>query len=315
MPLTSVNIEDLLVEARLLRRARWARNTEIGYGYDWAAFQRWCAAFEKCSLPADGETLCLYVAYSLRRGNKVNTVSRRVTAVTHYHELAELPSPLIPEVRQLLDAAQRLRGEKPREMRPLLLSQLGEIARALLREGTPLSLRNRALLVVGFGSALRRSSIVELSLADVQFLDNGLLLHLQREKNDQEGHGRYIGLPRGQHVETCPERALRDWLEIRGPDVGPLFTQFNRRGGVTLRPMAARMVATLVKRSVERLGLDPTDYGGHSLRAGFVTAAGEAGAGELLIAAQTGHRSMAVLRKYFRRRDVFRANACAMIGL
>ena len=81
------------------------------------------------------------------------------------------------------------------------------------------------------------------------------------------------------------------------------------------RHLDAEQICRIVQGCVERIGRDSSQYGSHSLRAGFVTEAGEHGAGELLIAAQTGHRDLATLRKYFRHTDIFRANAAAQIGL
>jgi integrase len=137
-------------------------------------------------------------------------------------------------------------------------------------------------------------------------------MHVRREKQDQEGVGRWIGLPAGRHEATCPVRALRAWLEVRrGSAAGALFTHLHSPYG----RLGASPIFTIVKQALRKAGIEPAGYGPHSLRAGFVTEAVEAGAGELLIAAQTGHRSMQVLRRYFRRRDLFKANACGMLGL
>lgn len=287
----------------------WAHNTELGYSYDWRNFRRWCEGCGREPLPASVETVTLYLTDQLVSGKKVSTVTRRAAALAHMHKTGGVEWIAATAVRYLLEAAQRARRERPRQMAPLSLDHLREIAAMLGRDGTPDALRDRAVLVVGFGSALRRSSLVALLTTDVEFVPSGLIVNVRHEKQDQGGKGRLVGLPAGACADTCPVRCLRAWLEVRqGSTPGPLFT--NRGRG--MRPDA---VARIVKRSVERLGLDSSEYAGHSLRAGFVTAAGEAGAGELVIAAQTGHRSMDVLRRYFRRRDLWRANACAMLGL
>ena len=170
-------------------------------------------------------------------------------------------------------------------------------------------------MLVGFASALRRSSLAALRLSDVGFGPFGATVHVRYEKQDQEGKGRFIGLPFG-HAETCPVQALRAWLDLRGLDDGPLFTRMLRfEGWGCDRALAPQAIGDVVQAAVARIGLDPHFYGGHSLRAGFVTSAVEAGVGELLIAAQTGHRSMEILRQYFRRADLFRANACLALGL
>ena len=63
------------------------------------------------------------------------------------------------------------------------------------------------------------------------------------------------------------------------------------------------------------IGRDPRGYSGHTLRSGLITAAGEQGLSDLLIAEQSGHRNMNVLRSYMRRTNVFRSNACASLDL
>jgi len=310
----SPEIHRLQIERLKLQGARLAPNTISGYRYDWAMFLAWCARMDRPWLPASPETVALYLTGLLDQGKKISTARRRCCAIVHYHRRESLASPITPEIYELLTCAQRQRGEQPRQMRPISVAELREISILLAADDTPVSLRNRAILVVGFASALRRSNIAALELADVEFAPEGVIIAVHREKQDQEGRGRLIGLPRGQHPETCPVRCLWDWLARRGGHPGPLFPRLDRaRAGAA---MDGECVCRVVKRCVARIGLDPRDrWGAHSLRAGFITAAGENGAGEFLIAAQTGHRSMAVLRRYFRRSQLFRSNACAAVGL
>jgi integrase len=302
-------LDSLRAERIKLQAARLSVNTRKGYGYDWAMFKTWCERLGRPSLPATSETLSLYLADILSAGRKVSTATRRAAAVAHYHRQAGLINPMNPDVRGLLTAAQRMRGEQTRQMRALTLEQLHAIAELLTQDATQQSIMDRELLVLGFASALRRSNLVALDLSHVEFSGGNLILHIGREKQDQSGRGRLIGVPAGHDV-TCPVFCTREWLKIRGTAAGPFFCRLD-----TLQALRPDYVLRAVRRGVKRLGLDPLQYGGHSLRAGFITAAGEAGAGELVIAAQSGHRSMEVLRRYFRRTDLFRVNACSMIGL
>lgn len=297
--------------AAQIEEARYALNTRKGYLNDWTLFSAWCRASARESLPASAETVRLYLVDLLRRGLKISTAERRLSALAHYHRQEHHDfSGARKEARELLEVAKRFRQEQPRQMRPLTVAQLRRIARQLRRDGSPRALRDRAVLVLGLGSALRRGSLAALELSDIEFQTKGVLVRIRREKNDQTGRGRLIGLPKGHNADTCPVRALRDWLSCRGREAGPLFTHDG-----TLDRITGAYVACIVKSAVDSIGLDPTLYGGHSLRAGFVTAAGESGASELVIAAQTGHRNMAVLRRYFRQTDVWRVNAAGMIGL
>src|SRR5579872_3184082 len=267
--------------------AQLARNTQVGYGYDWAMFTAFCVGLSRSPLPASTETVQLYLTFLLREGKKVSTAKRRTCAIAHYHRAAGFVSPVTREVYQLLDGAQRLRAEKPRQMRPLAVAELRDISRRLATIRTDAGIRNRALLVVGFASALRRSNLAALTLSDVTFCDQGVLLSVSREKQDQRGRGRLIAVPAGQDRNTDPVRLLRLWRGRRGVQPGPLFLRgdHKHRG----EQMDGECVIRIVKKSVALIGLEPAHYGAHSLRAGFITAAGEANVGHLLIAAHSGH--------------------------
>jgi len=250
----------------------------------------------------------------LSDGKKTSTATRRVAAVAYMHRALSLKSPVTREVRQLIHGAKRMRTEQVRRMRPLQLADVRAIAISLAAEGTPIAIRNRAIILTGFVSALRSANLAALHVNDVEFCEPGCLLRINREKNDQEGRGRMIGLPKGSAIETCPVGALADWMERRGGFPGPLFTRFASTGALQALPLVPERIGLVVKQCAQRIGLDPQFYSGHSLRSGFVTTAGEGGATDLLIAHQTGHRDMNVLRRYFRKQDCFRG-AVSMLGV
>jgi len=318
MQLFSVDEEttNLREQRARFQQSCFARATELGYGYDWRMFQAWCNERQRNPLPASPESLAFYLTALLTAGHKVTTVRRRQCAIAHHHRILGYPSPVTEDVRRLISGATRQRCERPRQMRPLTIDQLRDIVGALTQVGTIKAIRDRAIMLIGFFSALRRSNLAELIMTDLEFSPKGLVIEVRKEKQDQTGRGRLIGIPPGKHELTCPLRALRCWLERRGPEPGPVFTRLDRARKGSEMPMDGECVERIVKRSVAAIGLDPRDrYGAHSLRAGFVTAAGEAGATDLLIAAQTGHRSPYVLRRYFRRSDVFKSNACTVLDL
>ena len=178
-----------------------------------------------------------------------------------------------------------------------------------------LGTRDRALLLVGFSSACRRSELVGLDHQDVQPTSDGLVLTLRRSKTDQEGAGRSIGVPYGSDPNTCPVRSLAAWLDASGITAGPIFRPINRHGHVGSSRLSDRSVALIVKKYAAAAGLGPQHYSGHSLRAGLATSAAAAGASERAIMAQTGHRSAAMVRRYIRDGSLFRENAAAVVGL
>jgi integrase len=169
-----------------------------------------------------------------------------------------------------------------------------------------LGARDRALLLLGFASSLRRSELAALQVSDVEEVRQGLVVRLARSKTDQTGAGRELGVHRGSHGVTCPVRALVRWLVERGRWPGPLFcTVDSRRGAVLHRAMTGASIATAIKAACVRAGLDPSRYAGHSLRAGCATAASANGASELAIMGRTGHRSVAMVGRYVRHGSLF----------
>jgi len=308
------SLETLYSARAKLKQALLATNTRRGYHFDWQAFCRWCDQVEMPALPASEETVSLHVTAMLSRGRKVSTVRRRIAVIAHMHRAHELTSPVTSEVRELLRAARRSRCEQLRQVEPLSLADLRRISHALRVDGSTIALRDRAVLVVGFASALRSANLVALEIQDVEFCARGLVMEVRREKTDQEGRGRLVGLPRGRHLDTCPVRTLTTWLAVRGNEPGPVFSRLDTWGNraIALQP---ERICQIVQRAVARIGLDATKYGSHSLRAGCITEAGEANLELLAIAAHTGHRDLATLRRYFRHRDVWKGNICAALGL
>jgi hypothetical protein len=129
----------------------------------------------------------------------------------------------------------------------------------------------------------------------------------------QEGEGRKVGIPYGSNPTTCPVRAVRAWLEAAAVTDGPLFRRVDRHGRRLPDRLGDRAVALAVKRAATPASLEPARYAGHSLRAGLATAASNVP--ERVIALQTGHRSMTVLRRYIRQGSLFTENAAAAVGL
>ena len=175
--------------------------------------------------------------------------------------------------------------------------------------------RDRALLLLGFAGAMRRSELVGLDVADVVETADGLVVTIRRSKTDQEGQGRKIGIPYGSKLATCPVRSVRAWKTRAKITEGPLFRQVNRHGKVLEGRLGDRTVALVVKRAVAATGVDAASYAGHSLRAGLATAAAMAGVSERVIQGQTGHKSLPILRRYIREGSLFRENAAAEVGL
>jgi integrase len=178
---------------------------------------------------------------------------------------------------------------------------------AMAGDGGLMAKRDRALLLLGFAGAFRRSELVALDVADLAEAAEGLRVTIRCSKTDQQGQGATIAIPRG--TIACPVRAVREWLAAAGIAAGPVFRPVNRHGRVQQRRLSDQTVATIVKNAAARLGLDASCFSGHSLRAGFVTSAAARGASLFKLMDVTRHKKVESLRGYVRDAELFTDNA------
>lgn len=303
--------QELLEQLRKISVSIRAENTRLSYERDWRLFCRWTVQANRESLPASDETVALYIAHEIARKRRLATVRCRISAIRWYHRAAGHSGPGPDSLKQIMRGAKRMLKEQPRCKAALLLDDLRRICAQT--PGTPLEIRDRAIILFGFASAFRRAEIARMEYSDVQVFPKGMLIHLRWEKQDQEGRGRTIAVCRGKGP-TCPVTALERWLDVRGHEPGVLFNRFTA-GGMTAKGFTGEVITKLLQRELRRVGIDWKAYGAHSLRAGFITAAGLAGHSEMVISQHTGHKSMDILRRYFRPRDPFAAAISGKIGL
>lgn len=317
-PDRSPTIPDLSVTAaQAVGYAREARaaNTRRAYAGAWADFLAWCEARALIPLPAAPETVGLYLA-DRAQTHRVATLRLRLVAIGETHRLrGHALDTRHPAIRDVWAGIRRTHGTAPKQKSAATSDVIRDAVRELARLPGLRPLRDRALLLVGFAAALRRSELTALDVADLRFVPEGLVLMLRRSKTDQDGAGTEVAIPYGASEATCPVRALRAWLDAAGLTEGAVFVSINRADRPTGTRLSDRDVARVVKRAVAAVGYDADDFAGHSLRAGFATSAARAGVPEAQIMQQTRHRSLAVMRGYVRRGGLFLDNPAAKVGL
>jgi site-specific recombinase XerD len=293
-------------------RASKAENTLRGYQSDWRDFCAWCEAHSLCALPASPDTVATYIAEAAGR-LRASSLQRRLSAIAEAHKAVGVESPTHnPIVANTLKGIRRTLGTAATQKAPTLTDDIRAMVEAT--DSGLIGLRDRALILLGFAGAFRRSELVSLDVEDCGFSKDGLTVTLRRSKTDQAGAGRRIGIPYGSNPETCPVRVLQGWIEQAGISSGPLLRSINRHRQIQRGRLSAVDVARIVKKLAERAGLDAAKYAGHSLRAGHATSAAIAGASERSIMNQTGHRSVQMVRRYIREGSLFRLNNCPQCG-
>ena len=313
-PLTGTFLQQAQENAAEYAKKSKADNTWKAYQSDFADFTHWCCEHGVACLPATPETVAAYLAH-LAPVRKVATIQRRVASISQAHTASGYETPTASAtVKLTMQGIRRTHAPEQgvRKMRPAVTSILTRVVTPLT--GSLIDVRDRALLLVGFAGAFRRSELAQLRLTDIRETEDGLRIALRQSKTDQEGDGVVKGIPYGQVPETCPVRAWKAWVEAAGIAGGQAFRSVNRhaRIGVSL---SDRAIADMIKKRVEAVGLNPQDFSGHSLRSGLITAAAQAGVPERDIARQSGHKSLPVLRGYIREGSLFTNNAAAKVGL
>ncbi len=292
-PHTAENIDGFV-------RDSLSENTRRAYASDLAQFLAWGG-----SVPASKEMIAAYLSEHAA-SHSPTTLTRWLASLSKAHKALNANDPTKGElVRSVLRGIRRRYGRPPDQALPLTREILFDVLDAIPEDLR--GVRDRALLLVGFAGGFRRSELVDLEAADVTKQDEGIVITLRKSKTDQTGQGRKIGIPfaRGRH---CAAKALGAWLESAPAADGPIFRAIDRHGVTSAQGLSGQAVSLMIRERLQKAGLDPAGFSGHSLRAGFITSAAKAGISSWKIRQQTGHASDAMLGRYIRDSEVFVGN-------
>ena len=318
-------LEALAARAAVYATRARGDGTRRVYRSAWRGYAAWCQALGREPLSGDPDLLAMYATSRADAGVAVSTLRVDLAAIRTAHLFAGIPLDLRdPRLAMVVEGITRAKGTRPaRQAAPAVPDVLRLLLAACPPPGTALGARDRAMLLLGFAAALRRSELVTLQLGDVEpVAGRGLRLLVRRSKSDQHGHGQEIAVcANPADPLLCPLAALETWREHRNRarDLDwsaaesarrerPLFCAVTKSGRATGQALSDKAVARLVKGAAARAGLDPERYSGHSLRAGLATAAGDAGAALPDLMRQTRHKSTQVALAYLRPADLWRNN-------
>jgi site-specific recombinase XerD len=307
-----------------------AASTRRAYGNDVRSFTVWCNSKGFEALPAHPSVVLSYLTDHVTT-LKVTTLQRHLAAVREWHAAAGyVLDTASPAFRNAWRGLKRRHGQPTAKKRPLMTVDLRRAV--VMLPDTLTGIRDRALLLVGFAAALRRSELAGLEIAPraeggwIEEMSDGLVIHLGRSKTDQQGEGAEIGVPYGSNPETCPVRSYRAWIKASGLKEGAAFRAINRHGQIANDAITDRTVARIVQRSVEAAALaggsTPEEaaklaaaYSGHSLRSGLATSAAANDAPGYAIQKQLRHKRFDTTSGYIRSGQLFKQNPAGMAGL
>lgn len=288
--------------------AQLADATRRAYRSDARVFAEWCEGRQRQPIPATPDTVAEFLADQADAGVKPATLRRRVAAIKFAHQAAGLDSPTSAmTVTATLKGIFNQVGVKPKRKAPATAPRLREMIQHCA--DTLIGKRDRALLLLGFAGAFRRSELVALTVADLEETPHGLRVTIRKSKTDQQGAGQTLAILRGD--VHCPVAALQDWLQAAGISESYLFRPIGKGGRVSQNPISTKSVAQIIKAHAGKAGLDPDHYAGHSLRAGFLTSAAENGANLFKLMEVSRHKSVETVRGYVRNADLFKGHAGA----
>ncbi len=302
---------ELSESARRYAAEQHAKNTKRAYAADWQTFATWARAHGVEPELVEDAQLASYLAHLADLGRSPATIDRAARGIGARLRQIEHGWGLGPEARRVLIGIRRTSTWRSRAKRALTAPEL----RVVLEHAGDgrLGLRNRALFLLGFAGGFRREELVALNVSDLTFAAEGLRVAIRRSKTDQEGRGQEKGIVRGKRGDVCPVASVRAWLDETGAaGDDPVFVavgRWEREPDGKFRRLSAVMVKYNLAAACRRAGLGSAEYGGHSLRSGFVTTAAAQGKAISDIMRQTGHRSLAQVQRYIRHGTVFVKNA------
>jgi len=280
--------------------------TKRAYGSDWQIFETWCSAWNLQSLPATSETVCAFLSLQAQMEKRPSTLSRRLAAIQFTHRAAKLDSPTSNEaVKAVMSGIRRKMGSAPTQKAPATAERLKKMV-SHCPPGLQ-GLRDRAILLLGFSGAFRRSELAALTMDDIEETEAGMRVYVRNSKTDQEGAGAVVAVIRGNG--HCPVRALNSWLKTAGILEGPIFRPSTKSGKVRPQALSPYSIGYIVKKYAALAGFDEAEFSGHSLRAGFLTSAAENGASVFRMMDVSRHKSVETVRGYVRRAEEFKDHA------
>ncbi|UTW54610.1 site-specific integrase [Kordiimonas sp. SCSIO 12610] len=275
-------------------------NTLNGYRSDLEHYIAWGG-----KLPATPEMVANYLS-DYADSLSVATLSRRIAALSKIHELKKHPSPTKTDIVRSVMAGIRRKHSKPqRQASPITKERLFMMLDTCDKDIK--GIRDRAILLIGFTSAMRRSELIGLDRKDLEFVPEGVIITIERSKTDQEGQGQRIAIPFAKG-DQCAVKALKTYLTTAQIEEGPIFRSMNGNN-LWHERMSSRGLVYIIKARAKAAGMDPSYFSGHSLRAGFVTTAAHSSVSTWQIMEQTRHKSEATLRRYIREANLFKKHA------
>lgn len=306
------NVQSVLSERATSQhylQAATSENTRRTYRSAIRQFERWGGR-----LPTEREALIRYLLAAAEQRNP-RTLDIHITAISQWHQYQGFQDPTKdPNVRKVLEGIRCIHGKPKLKAKALSLQHIATMVEYLEAEPDNLkSCRDKALLLIAFFGAFRRSELVGIQVEDIAWEDEGILIQLRRSKTDQQGQGMVRAIAASGDL-YCPVAALKNWLEMAGIVTGPLFRPINRWHQLENRPLRPAAINDFIKQLAESSGFNfAPELSSHSFRRGMSTAAARANVPFELIKKQGGWKSDTTVRGYIEEGRLLSDNASSSL--
>ena len=294
-----------------------ANNTLRAYKSDFKDFAAFCAKHGFNSMPTEPKVVSLYLTH-LSSNSKISTLRRRLVSLGVVHKLkGHYLDTKHPVIIENLMGIKRKKGSIQTGKKPILINHLKQIINVIDQQKIEKikKLRNRTLILIGFGGGFRRTELISIDYEDLDFVEEGVKITLRKSKTDQFGEGLLKGLPYFTNEKYCPVTSLKNWINLSQIKTGPIFRRFAKGSILTGHRLTDQSVVLIIKDCLKLAGIENQNFSGHSLRSGFATVAAESGADERSIMAMTGHKTTQMVRRYIRDANIFKNNALNKIKI
>lgn len=301
-------------DTRRMIEGSTADSTRRAYRSDARIFAEWCASRDLPAMPATPETIADFLSDQNSQGVNHSTLNRRTAAIKYVHEAAGFESPTASMlVRATMKGIRRAqakapkakadnkRGKKSAATIDILYQMLSRIDTSTMQ-----GIRDRALLLLAFATACRRSELSALDVSDIEFMQDGAKVTIRQSKTDQEGEGQTIAVINGRLNVVG---ILKDYLAAAGIHSGAVFRPITKGGRFLPQHLSDRAISEIIKRYARAAGLDADKFAGHSTRAGFITTAALNGSNLFKIMEVSRHKNIETVKQYVRDSELFKDHA------
>lgn len=285
-----------------------SKNTQKSYAADWKHFTEWCERNGRSPLPADVGTICLYLS-DLANTHKYSTLRRRLSSINMAHKYNKyLPPSRQIEVQSLMEGIKREIGSQEAPKKALMLQVLpGLIGK--IDTSTLGGIRDKAILLLGFALASRRSELVAINIEDLQLNDFGMDVRIRETKTKNDDLVKGIVFT---YNDFCPVKATQAWIHSGMITSGALFRSIDRHGNMKDR-LSDKSISLILKKYIGELGMNVNDFAAHSLRSGLSTSAAMMGMTDIAIMKQTGHKTREMVDRYVQAGLRYKNNASSIL--